>query len=217
MNIPLKTPEHQAVYEKLRDMILRGRFCPGEPLTITGLTTLLGAGMTPVREALRRLTAEDALQSLGNRRVVVPLLTRPEIDDIYFLRLAVETELAARAAKNIEKQHVSVISDIDQEIDLAMSRGDIEAYLERNFAFHFAIYAFADAPVLYRLAQSLWVRVGPSLRIVCGRYGTANLPDKHSDLLEALLSNDGERAARAMREDLLQGLLLSGDYSTPNP
>ena len=76
-----------------------GRFSPGQPMTIQGLAEMLGAGMTPVREAIRRLTSESALETLGNRRVIVPCLTQQQRDDIYFLRLKIEPELAARAVK----------------------------------------------------------------------------------------------------------------------
>lgn len=206
-----KTPEHQAVYEKLRDMILFGRFAPKQPLTIHGLTEVLGAGMTPVREAIRRLTAENALEILENRRVVVPDLDRSQIDDIYLLRLVVEPELAARAAKVISQQQIEKISKIDNEINEAIARGDIETYLERNHAFHFAIYELANSPILLRSVQSFWLQVGPSHRVVCGRYGTARMPDKHLELLDALRMNDSARAAQATLEDLEQGLLLSDE------
>ena len=63
-----KMPAHQAVYEKLRVMILFGDLAPGQPVTIQGLTDQLNVGMTPVREALRRLIAEGALTHQGNRR-----------------------------------------------------------------------------------------------------------------------------------------------------
>lgn len=203
-----KTPEHQAVYEKLREAILLGRFAPGEPLTIQGLTNFLNAGMTPVREAIRRLSAEHALQTLGNRRVIVPELDRKQIEDIYFLRLMIEPEMAARASKHISKQQIEKSSGIDKEVDEAIQRGDVETYLERNRAFHFSIYSSVEAPVLFRNIQSLWVQIGPSQRVVCGRYGTANLPDKHSELLDALREQDPDAAAVAMREDLEQGMEL---------
>jgi DNA-binding GntR family transcriptional regulator len=48
---------------------------------------------------------------------------------------------------------------------------------------------------------------GPSLRVVCGRFGTSNLPDKHADLLAAFREGDAERAGLAMTEDVLQGML----------
>ena len=73
-------PAHEVVYRDLRDLVLFGDLAPGEPVTIQGLVTRLGVGMTPVREALRRLTAEGALESLGNRRIQVPVLDADAVE-----------------------------------------------------------------------------------------------------------------------------------------
>ena len=213
MQMDRKMPEHQAVYEALRDGILLGRFAPGQPMTIQGLAENLGVGMTPIREAIRRLTSESALETLGNRRVIVPILTQKQLDDIYFLRLSVEPELARRAVKNVTKQHIKRLREIDRTINVAIHSGDVSAYLQSNKDFHFGIYELADSPVLMRIAQSLWLQVGPSLRVVCGRYGTASLPDKHPDILCALLNENTEVAASAMREDLEQGVILAAQPS----
>lgn len=204
-----KIPEHQAVYERIRDMILLGRFSPGQPLTIMGLSESLNVGMTPVREAIRRLSAENALDTLGNRRVVVPELDARNFQDIFYLRQHVEPELTRRAVKNLTDRDIKKLTLIDKEIDAAIETGDVETYLERNNRFHFEIYVLADAPVLFRAALALWVQVGPSLRIICGRYGTANLPDKHSELLVALANRDEDGAALAMEGDLEQSLILA--------
>lgn len=210
MQIDKKMPEHQAVYETLRDKILLGGFAPGQPMTIQGLAEDLGVGMTPVREAIRRLTSESALETLGNRRVIVPDLTQSQLDDIYFMRLQVEPELTKRATKSVTKQCVEELYEIDRAIDLAIETGDINGYLEGNKDFHFRIYTLAEAPILMRIAQSLWLQVGPSLRVVCGRFGTANLPDKHDAILQAFLDGNPEAAAAAMQEDLEQGIMLAG-------
>ncbi len=208
MQIDRKMPEHQAVYAALRDRILLGHFAPGQPLTIQGLAEMLGTGMTPVREAIRRLTSENALETLGNRRVIVPVLTQTQIDDIYHLRLFIEPELVRRAAKNITKQLADDLYEIDRKVNEAIAAGDISGYLGFNKDFHFAIYALADAPILMRTVESLWLQVGPSLRVVCGRYGTASLPDMHLDVIKALLENQPDTAAAAMQEDLKQGIFL---------
>ena len=213
MQMDRKMPEHQAVYEALRDGILLGRFAPGQPMTIQGLAEQFGVGMTPIREAIRRLTSESALETLGNRRVIVPILTQKQLDDIYFLRLSVEPELARRAVKNVTKQHIKRLREIDRTINVAIHSGDVSAYLQSNKDFHFGIYELADSPVLMRIAQSLWLQVGPSLRVVCGRYGTASLPDKHPDILSALLNENTEVAASAMKEDLEQGVILAAQPS----
>jgi DNA-binding GntR family transcriptional regulator len=45
------------------------------------------------------------------------------------------------------------------------------------------------------------------LRVVCGRFGTSNLPDMHADLLDAFEAQDPDAAAKAMAEDVGQGIL----------
>ena len=57
----VKTPVHQHVYEQMRALILFGDLAPAQAVTIQGLTSTLSVGITPVREALRRLIAEGAL------------------------------------------------------------------------------------------------------------------------------------------------------------
>lgn len=202
----IKLPEHLGVYQRIRNMILFGTLVPGQAVTIQGLAELIGAGMTPVREAIRRLTAEGALEAGGNRRVKIPEITRGTLEEIAFARLAVEPRLTELAARHMTDACLADLTAFDAEVDTAIASGDIERYLEFNYRFHFRLYEQAEAEVLRKIALSLWLQVGPSLRIVCGRYGTANLPDKHSEALRALREGDGPRAARAIADDIRQGL-----------
>lgn len=201
-----KIPAHEITYGRLRDMILFGQLAPGQPVTIQGLAASLETGMTPVREAIRRLTAEGALELRGNRRVTVPTLSPGELDELAFARTAIEPRLAELAAERLDRGQIREIEAIDAAINLAIDRGDVHAYLLNNYRFHFAIYAQAQAPILLSIAQSLWLRCGPSLRIVCGRYGTSNLPDRHHEALDAMRDRDAAALARALREDICQGI-----------
>ena len=202
---PQRLPEHETTYRRLRDMLLFGALAPGQKVTIQGLVGELDAGMTPVREAIRRLTAEGALAPHGNRRVSVPELLPATIDELSHARLAIEPELARRACSKMTAPQIDALAEIDRQIDAAIERGDVPAYLEGNFAFHFALYDAAEAPVLRSLAQALWLRSGPSLRAVIetgGRIG----PDRHREALAALVAQDPEALARAIAQDIRQGL-----------
>ena len=201
-----KRPEHQAVYRQIRDMIMFGILVPGQAVTIQGLIDLIGGGMTPVREAIRRLTAEGALEIGENRRVTVPVMTLKTLDEIAFARLAIEPRLTELAARRMSDACLKELIRLDEEIDAAIASGNVERYLEFNYRFHFRLYDQADAPVLRRMSQSLWLQSGPALRIVCGRYGTANLPDKHDEALTALREGDPARAAQAIGDDIRQGI-----------
>ena len=201
-----KIPTHEVTYARLRDMILFGHLAPGAPVTIQGLIADLGAGMTPVREAIRRLISEGALQFQGNRRVSVPELTLSQIDEILYARTALEPELARRAAQKITPAHIYELRTIDDALNAAIARGDVKAYLLQNYRFHMSLYSVAQAEVLLPLVQALWLRSAPSLRVMCGRFGTQNLPDMHIEALDALRAGDGEAAAEAIRQDIAQGL-----------
>jgi len=203
---PVKTPAHQHVYEQLRALILYGDLAPGAAVTIQGLTEMLGAGMTPVREALRRLVAQDALTLHGNRRVSVPVLTQAHADELAFLRKTLEPELARRTTGFITPDLLMRLRAQDEALNQTIAAGDVGGYLRRNHTFHHLIYSAAQAPIMAATADRLWLRFGPSLRVVCGQAGTKNLPDKHADLLAAFEAGDAPRAARAMAQDVAQGM-----------
>ncbi len=203
---PRKVPSHEITYCRLRDMILFGQLAPGQPVTIQGLTAMLGAGMTPVREAIRKLTAEGALELQGNRRVSVPQLTASQLDELAFARLTIEPRLAFMAAQRLRARDIAELAKIDADIDQAIAAGDVQRYLLNNYRFHVTLYDLAGAPILLSIMQSLWLRFGPSLRVVCGRYGTSNLPDRHGEALAAMRAGDAGAVAEAVKEDITQGI-----------
>lgn len=201
-----KVPSHEITYQRLRDMILYGQLAPGQPVTIQGLIIDLGAGMTPVREAIRRLGTEGALLPQGNRRVSVPRLTVSDLDQIAFARLAIEPQLASLAARHVSPHLLSHLEDLDGDVDRFVIGGDVAGYLKSNHAFHFALYGAAGAGVLLDMAQSLWLRFGPSLRVVTGLSARASLPDSHKGIITGLRAGDGAAAGAAMRHDIEIGL-----------
>ncbi|WP_103255577.1 GntR family transcriptional regulator [Tabrizicola aquatica] len=201
-----KIPSHEVTYARLRDMILYGHLAPGAPVTIQGLIADLGAGMTPVREAIRRLTAEGALLPQGNRRVAVPQLSSEMLDQVAFARLAIEPKLAELAGGRLTPAQIDRLEAIDGKVNRAIEAGCLSDYLAANHAFHFALYKAAEAPVLLDLARSLWLRAGPSLRAVIARYGRETAPDLHREALAAMRSGDAKALAGAIERDIQQGV-----------
>ncbi|MFN7223464.1 MAG: GntR family transcriptional regulator [Paracoccaceae bacterium] len=201
-----KIPTHELTYARLRDMILFGHLAPGAAVTIQGLIAELDAGMTPVREAIRRLTAEGALEPQGNRRVAVPHMTAAMLEQVAFARLTIEPKLAEMAAAHLTPALISRLQGIDNTVDRAIRAGDIPDYLQSNHAFHFCLYEASGAPVLVDMARSMWLRFGPSLRVVCSRFGSDSLPDRHSEALAAMRAGDAGALREAMERDIAQGV-----------
>jgi len=206
MNDLRKIPTHEVTYARLRDMILFGLLQPGQPVTIQGITADLGAGMTPVREAIRRLTAEGALLPQGNRRVTVPRLTPGLLEQVAFARLTIEPKLAQMACAALTPALIARLEALDGAVDRAIRAGAVTDYLEANHAFHFALYDASGAAVLVDMARSLWLRFGPSLRVVCALPGAVGLPDRHLEALAAMRAGDAAGLARAIAGDIAQGV-----------
>jgi len=126
-------PTHERVFRQLRDMVLFGELAPGQPVTLHGLVGTLGVSTTPVREAVRRLTAAGALEFRDNRRIVVPVLDAAALDELRTARRALEPELARRASLRAAPLLVAELSRIDAALDeLRTARRALEPELARR-------------------------------------------------------------------------------------
>ncbi len=200
-----KLPAHETVYRRIRDKILFGDLAPGQSVTIQGLEAEFGVSMTPVREAIRRLTAEGALQFQGNRRVLVPRIDAAGFAELTFARSEIEPRLAQMAARRMTPETIQQLRAIDDDLNLSIETGDVKGYMRHNHRFHFTLYGQAHSRILLPMAEALWLQFGPLYRIISGKYGTANLEDQHDEALLALAANDENATAKAILEDISQG------------
>jgi DNA-binding GntR family transcriptional regulator len=193
----------ERVYSVLRDRLMRGGFEPGQKLKIAELATALGTSAMPVREALNRLAAERAIESMPNRSVRVPSLSRDSLRDLMEARCAIEGLAVSRAAANMDD---ATLGTLQQFID-AQSATDAEhvseGSAEQNREFHFAIYRRSGA-VLLPIIESLWLQFGPYLRVASerfdGREGRGT--NFHVEMVAALARGDGKAARDSLESDI---------------
>jgi len=204
---------HASIYEELRRRLITGKIVPGVGLSTRGLAAELGVSQMPVRDALSRLAAEGAVEIRSKRKIVVPAMTPERFDDLLHCRMLLEPDAAAQALPHIGPVALRALRDIDQGMDIALETGDVLAYMEGNFSFHFQIYRAAAHPIQTQLIESLWLRFGPFMRVVYGRFGTANLVDQHALALEAIEAGDADALRRAICGDILDGMGLIGRNS----
>jgi DNA-binding GntR family transcriptional regulator len=89
--------------------------------------------------------------------------------------------------------------------------------MEGNFAFHFNIYGAHARFTLNQLIETLWLQFGPYMRVVYGRFGTANLVDQHQEAIRAIERGDVAALGQAMREDIGDGMGLIGRSGLLDP
>ena len=205
-------PVHERVYDALCEAVLTGEFVPGVSVTLRGIAEKLSVSPTPVREAIRRLAAEGALEVLGNRRVCVATMSQTRLKELYQARLSLEPELAMYAMPNITRKDIKQLQQLDDTLNQSLRSGDVALYITCNQAFHFGIYERANSPVLYPLVRSLWLQFAPFTRIVFGRVGTEFIQDFHADALYALRQQDADAFKQAIESDIREGMDLLAEH-----
>ena len=196
------------VYGQLREAIVTGQFVPGRSVTLRGVAEQLGVSPMPVREALRQLVAERALVIHGNRRVAVPEMSTARLEELGTARVLLEGELAERALPGIDAARLQALRRLDREVDLALEQGEPERYMRFNHEFHMTLYRSVPSQVLLPLVESLWLQVGPFLRLVVGRLGTASFVDRHRAALAAIAARNAGAVRAAIAADIADGHAL---------
>jgi DNA-binding GntR family transcriptional regulator len=183
----------------IADGILDGRLKPGERLDEAGLAQLHGVSRTPVREALRQLTASGLIDMRPRKGAVVSKATPEQVESLFVAMAEMEAtcaRLCALSMTPIERRRLQARQE--QMLELAEA-GDPDAYADANVAFHSAIYTGAHNAPLADYAMSLRRRVGPFRRAqfrMQGRLRRSN--EEHGDVVRAILVGDAPGAHAAM-------------------
>jgi DNA-binding GntR family transcriptional regulator len=217
MKIKTSSGSHETqrewVYHRIRLALMAGRYQPGEKVTIAQLTGSLGVSMTPVREALRRLAAERALEMNPNRSVTVPKLSLEDVLAVRQIREQLEGFTARLAARRISEAQLRRLVRIGKELEAARARRDARRIMLHNEKFHFTLYQAAGVRVLTEIIGTLWLQSAPTLNLAfrpenIGRYPLAQQNRHNRALLRALRVRDGGAAARAVAAEIAVGSRL---------
>lgn len=73
----------QRVYASLKAQVMEGKFAPGERLDPARLSHDLFASVTPVRDALQRLTGERLVETWTQEGFHMPIVTEAGLRDLY--------------------------------------------------------------------------------------------------------------------------------------
>jgi DNA-binding GntR family transcriptional regulator len=192
----------ERVYRQVAGLILDGGIAPGQLVTIQGLAEAFHVSAMPVREALKRLTAANALTIVSGRSIGIPPLTLERLTDLRNVRIHVEGRATSWAAKHVDEETIVELRELLAQMEQATASGDTKAYLQANRAFHFTIYRAAQSVTLTGIIENLWLQIGPYLNLLreSGNYVSSNV--HHKDIVTALARRDCDAAEAAMASDI---------------
>lgn len=201
-------------YRALRDAISEGALAPGQRLTQEEIATQLAVSRQPVLQALRLLKADRFVEDAPGRGVQVAPLDARWIEEVYGVRSALDAQAARLAARRVAAQRladarrlappaVAAAPVIDRRLLDAgrkAARGrSVYAMIEADMAFHSAIYAAADNPLLTQTAQQHWRHIRRAMGAVLQTSSLrAAVWDEHEAIARAIDAGDAEAASQLM-------------------
>jgi DNA-binding GntR family transcriptional regulator len=196
-------PSSERVYRRLREMILDGELPPQTRLVEIQLAEQFEVSRTPVREALKRLAAEQLVLSDSVRGLIVHAPEPHEIEDVYRVRDALDALAVRLAAVRITADEVQHLRLVLGSMSEAIDKQRTDLIVNANIAFHDVIYRAAGSATLWRLARELsdFVRRFSSGAFSSPERSSAVLRE-HQAILNALERHDQDAAAAASSRHL---------------
>lgn len=192
------------VVEKLEQLILGGRYQPGEKLREQTLAEELGVSRGPLREAIRTLEGRRLLERTPRAGVQVVGVSLSDLEQILVTREALEGMAARQAAENMTTSEVNALRDAvsglqsrpqdaadavfsagpDNDFHRLIARGSRNRWLENILV--------KDVYSLLRLYRMQAAR----------RPGVTDSLAEHHAIIDRIHARDGEGAEQAMRAHL---------------
>jgi DNA-binding GntR family transcriptional regulator len=191
---------NESIAASLRADILCGKLKSGQALKQDEIAARFGVSKIPVREALVQLKAEGLVILYPNRGAFVSELSSAEADEIYVMRIALETAILARAIPNLTIHRLKLAEEILDTID---REKDIVKWGELNWDFHSTLYSAASMPRLMDAVKTLHTNIARYLILyLAGMNYQTKSQREHRTLLKACRQGD-IKASLTILEDHL--------------
>ncbi len=196
------TTAERMVHTILQQRILDGVLRPGERIDLDAIASELAVSRTPVRTALRQLESEGLVTIYPHRAVMVSELSADDLEQIYAVRIHLETLAAQMAVPNLTDDDLAEIRRIHHEIIQGIDDANLAAFAEKDRAFHLALYRPANNKFLSRLIDDLRKA---SLRFLTVYASVERLPNavaEHEEIIAAAEKRDAEQVVQLIQKNL---------------
>lgn len=194
---------HNEVALLLREQIFAGTLAPGSFIDETVLCASLKISRTPLREALKVLSAEGLVRHEPRRGSFVNEVSEQDLDEIFPVIALLEGRCAFEAARNISAADMAALDVLHQRLEKHARARRINDYYATNFAIHEAIITLANNRWLAQVIADL--RKILKLARLQQLHAPGRLEQslgEHLVLYAALRARDAEGADAAMRNHL---------------
>ncbi len=160
--LPVKRTIADQVAELIRQRILSGQFKGGQPIRQEHLASELGVSRIPLREALKQLAAEGFVTIASHKGAVVAELSVAEVEELFDLRLRLETWLLEQA---IPAMTGAQLDDLDAILEEQRRPDVLPRWGELNWRLHETMYLAAGRPITLKLLKNIHDKIDRYLRL----------------------------------------------------
>ena len=190
----------ESIANAIRNDIMQGIYKSNAPLRQDEIAARFGVSKIPVREALQQLKVEGLVTFFPNRGAVVSSLSSAEVDEIYAMRIALETLALQRAIPHLTIADLTraeaLLDQLDQEEQVAR-------WSELNWEFHALLYRPANLPRVMNWVSTLHINVARYMTLyLAGMAYQAASQAEHRAILAACRQGKIELACEQLRQHL---------------
>ncbi len=193
-------------YRRIRDKIVRLELPPASVIDESGLAQELEIGLTPIRQALRRLALENLVVILPRRGTLVADLNMSDLQKIFEIRVELEALAARLAAERATPEQIQAMEELMAQMEAPEPEKAPESPAHHRLIEldHRAHELLAEAAHNEFLAATLSQLYSHVLRLwYVSLHKVSRLEEairEHRTIVDAVKARDGEQAAAIMRQ-----------------
>lgn len=188
------------IYESLRSGIVRLDMPPGSSIVEKEVCLRFGVSRTPLREALQRLAEESLVEVRPHSGTYVSKIDFTVAEEGFVIRRALEIESIRRCVQAVSAADVARLDGIVSQMRDILGRGELDAYLEVDDAFHCAIAGISGYPRIWKFITMAKVHLDRMRQLSAPVPGhLAEVTEQHEAVVRAIERRNADQAELAMR------------------
>lgn len=192
-----------AVYELLKDRIIKGIFGPGERLNEREIAEIANVSRTPIREALRVLESEGFVVNIPNRGVFVKKYSPEELDTLHKILIRLESLAVEMAAPKLTERDLRELERMTNRLRSLAAKKNYAEYLTLNFEFHLFFAKATGSKELFDAISQLRKRI---FRFIYAHVALAQNPDQyvsdHQEIVDSLRGRNKTKPEKIMERHI---------------
>lgn len=182
------------VYDYIAEQILEGNLVPSQKINETAISQELSVSRTPVREALIQLSCEGILDNVPRKGFVLKGVTEKDAAELYTVIGTLDGTAAQISCDSLTEKDLIRMAFYIQSMDLAISTGNYEMYLEQQDLFHQVYIDKCDNEILSdtisRLKSKFFTRGYSKDRENNNEKLLSQINDEHREILRLFKEKD---------------------------